>query len=65
MARLCAAEPKPFGELLSVGIVTNMFFYVLIDYCNDYEIDLGVGVRLPLISCGGTAMLPQCSVSVC
>ena len=46
-----------FGRLLSLGIVTNMFFYVFINIAMVTGLIPVVGVPLPLISYGGTAML--------
>ncbi|MGA8380610.1 MAG: rod shape-determining protein RodA [Stellaceae bacterium] len=46
-----------FGRLLSLGIVTNIFFYVFINIAMVMGLIPVVGVPLPLISYGGTAML--------
>lgn len=46
-----------FGRLLSMGIITNFFFYVFINVGMVMGLLPVVGVPLPLISYGGTAML--------
>ncbi|HAU29154.1 MAG TPA: rod shape-determining protein RodA [Rhodospirillaceae bacterium] len=46
-----------FGRLLSLGLGTNLFFYVFINVGMVMGILPVVGVPLPLISYGGTAML--------
>ena len=46
-----------FGRLLGLGIVTNFFLYVFINTAMVMGMLPVVGVPLPLISYGGTAML--------
>jgi len=46
-----------FGRLLGLGIATNFFLYVFINTAMVMGIIPVVGVPLPLISYGGTAML--------
>jgi rod shape determining protein RodA len=46
-----------FGRLLGLGIVTNFFLYVFINIAMVMGLVPIVGVPLPLISYGGTAML--------
>jgi rod shape determining protein RodA len=46
-----------FGRLLGLGIVTNFFLYVFINTAMVMGLLPVVGVPLPLISYGGTAML--------
>jgi rod shape determining protein RodA len=46
-----------FGRLLGLGIVTNFFLYVFINMAMVMGLLPVVGVPLPLISYGGTAML--------
>jgi rod shape determining protein RodA len=46
-----------FGRLLGLGITTNFFLYVFINTAMVMGIIPVVGVPLPLISYGGTAML--------
>jgi rod shape determining protein RodA len=46
-----------FGRLLSLGIGTNIFLYVFINIAMVTGLIPVVGVPLPLISYGGTAML--------
>ena len=46
-----------FGRLLALGITTNFFLYVFINTAMVMGLIPVVGVPLPLISYGGTAML--------
>ncbi len=46
-----------FGRLLGLGIVTNFFLYVFINIAMVTGLIPVVGVPLPLVSYGGTAML--------
>ena len=46
-----------FGRLISVGITTNFFLYIFINVAMVMGVVPVVGVPLPLISYGGTAML--------
>ena len=46
-----------FGRLLGLGVVTNFFLYVFINTSMVTGLIPVVGVPLPLISYGGTAML--------
>ena len=46
-----------FGRLLGLGIVTNFFLYVFINIAMVTGMLPVVGIPLPLISYGGTAML--------
>ncbi len=46
-----------FGRLLALGITINLFFYVFINIAMVMGLIPVVGVPLPLISYGGTAML--------
>jgi rod shape determining protein RodA len=46
-----------FGKLLALGITTNLFLYVFINTAMVMGLIPVVGVPLPLISYGGTAML--------
>jgi len=46
-----------FGRLLSLGVVTNFFLYVFMNVAMVTGLIPVVGVPLPLISYGGTAML--------
>ncbi len=46
-----------FGRLLAIGIGTNLFLYVFINIAMVMGIIPVVGVPLPLISYGGTAMM--------
>ncbi len=46
-----------FGRLLCLGLATNLFFYVFINTAMVMGLIPVVGVPLPLVSYGGTAML--------
>lgn len=46
-----------FGRLLAIGLTCNLFFYVFINIAMVMGLIPVVGVPLPLISYGGTAML--------
>jgi rod shape determining protein RodA len=46
-----------FGRILALGITTNLFLYVFINIAMVMGLIPVVGVPLPLISYGGTAML--------
>jgi rod shape determining protein RodA len=46
-----------FGRLLALGLTCNLFFYVFINIAMVMGLIPGVGVPLPLISYGGTALL--------
>jgi rod shape determining protein RodA len=46
-----------FGRLLAIGIVTNLFLYVFINAAMVMGLIPVVGVPMPLISYGGTAMV--------
>ena len=46
-----------FGRLLAMGLTTNLFLYVFINIAMVMGVVPVVGVPLPLISYGGTAML--------
>jgi rod shape determining protein RodA len=49
--------PSQFGRLLAAGVVVNLFVYVAINVSMVTGLIPVVGVPLPLISYGGTAML--------
>lgn len=46
-----------FGRLLAIGLTSNIFFYVFINIAMVMGLVPVVGVPLPLVSYGGTAML--------
>lgn len=46
-----------FGRLLAIGVVVNLFLYVFINIAMVMGLIPVVGVPLPLVSYGGTAML--------
>lgn len=47
-----------FGKLLAIGLATNYFMYVFINIAMVLGLLPVVGIPLPLISYGGTVMLP-------
>ena len=49
--------PSQYGRLLATGVVLNLFIYVAINVSMVTGLIPVVGVPLPLISYGGTAML--------
>jgi rod shape determining protein RodA len=49
--------PSQFGRLLTAGVVINLFIYVAINVAMVTGLIPVVGVPLPLISYGGTALL--------
>ena len=46
-----------FGRLLAMGITLNFFFYILINGAMVMGLIPVVGIPMPLLSYGGTAML--------
>ena len=46
-----------FGRILALGVATNLFIYVIINIAMVSGLMPVVGIPLPLISYGGTAML--------
>ena len=46
-----------FGRLLAIGVAVNFFFYIFINVAMVMGLLPVVGVPLPLVSYGGTAML--------
>ena len=55
--RVAAKAPTRFGRLTAAGLVTTIFFYVAINLMMVMGLAPVVGIPLPLISFGGTAML--------
>lgn len=55
--RIANNSYNQFGRLLSLGIVTTIFFYVSINIAMVMGVFPVVGVPLPLLSYGGTSML--------
>jgi rod shape determining protein RodA len=55
--RIAISSRSQFGRLLAFGIVLNFFFYILINACMVMGLIPVVGIPMPLISYGGTAML--------
>jgi rod shape determining protein RodA len=55
--RIAMASRSQFGRLLAMGITLNFFFYIMINAAMVMGMIPVVGIPLPLISYGGTAML--------
>jgi rod shape determining protein RodA len=55
--RVSARAPTRFGRLAAAGLITTIFFYVAINLMMVMGLAPVVGIPLPLISHGGTAML--------
>ena len=55
--RIAMASRSQFGRLLAMGITLNFFFYIMINAAMVMGLIPVVGIPMPLISYGGTAML--------
>ncbi len=55
--RVAARAPTRFGRLTAAGLITTIFFYVAINLMMVMGLAPVVGIPLPLVSFGGTAML--------
>ncbi|HEY5337196.1 MAG TPA: rod shape-determining protein RodA [Rhizomicrobium sp.] len=55
--RIAMASRSQFGRLLAFGITLNFFFYIMINASMVMGLIPVVGIPMPLISYGGTAML--------
>jgi rod shape determining protein RodA len=55
--RVSARAPTRFGKLAAAGLITTIFFYVAINLMMVMGMAPVVGIPLPLVSFGGTAML--------
>jgi rod shape determining protein RodA len=60
--RVSARAPSRFAKLTAAGLITTIFFYVAINLMMVMGLAPVVGIPLPLISFGGTAML---TVMIC
>jgi len=60
--RVSARAPTRFGRLTAAGLVTTVFFYFAINLMMVMGLAPVVGIPLPLVSFGGTAML---TVMIC
>ena len=60
--RVAARAPTRFGRLTATGLITTIFFYAAINLLMVMGLAPVVGIPLPLVSFGGTAML---TVMVC
>jgi rod shape determining protein RodA len=55
--RVATRAPTRFGRLTAAGLITTIFFYVAINLMMVMGLAPVVGIPLPLVSFGGTAML--------
>ncbi len=55
--RVSARAPSRFGRLAAAGLISTIFFYVAINLMMVMGLAPVVGIPLPLVSHGGTAML--------
>ncbi|MGN6516156.1 MAG: rod shape-determining protein RodA [Rhizomicrobium sp.] len=55
--RIAMASRSQFGRLLAIGVTLNFFFYIMINASMVMGLIPVVGIPMPLISYGGTAML--------
>jgi len=55
--RVSARAPTRFGKLAAAGLITTIFFYFAINLMMVMGLAPVVGIPLPLVSFGGTAML--------
>jgi rod shape determining protein RodA len=60
--RVSARAPTRFGRLTAAGLVTTIFFYFAINLMMVMGLAPVVGIPLPLVSFGGTAMM---TVMIC
>lgn len=55
--RIAMSSRSQFGRLVAIGITLNFFFYIMINAAMVMGMIPVVGIPMPLISYGGTAML--------
>ena len=55
--RIATQSRSQFGRLVAMGITLNFFFYIMINGAMVMGLIPVVGIPMPLISYGGTAML--------
>jgi len=55
--RIAMASRSQFGRLVAIGVTLNLFFYIMINAAMVMGMIPVVGIPMPLISYGGTAML--------
>ena len=55
--RIAMASRSQFGRLLAMGVTLNFFFYIMINASMVMGLIPVVGIPMPLISYGGTAMM--------
>lgn len=58
--RIAVTSRSQFGRLLALGITANLFLYVAVNVAMISGLIPVVGIPLPLVSYGGTAMLTLC-----
>ena len=54
---ICIKSTHVFGKILSIGVAINLFLYVALNMGMVTGLMPVVGIPLPLISYGGTALL--------
>jgi len=55
--RIAMASRSQFGRLVAMGLTLNFFFYIMINAAMVMGLMPVVGIPMPLVSYGGTAML--------
>jgi len=55
--KIAMSSRSQFGRLLAIGVTLNFFFYIMINAAMVMGMIPVVGIPMPLISYGGTAML--------
>jgi rod shape determining protein RodA len=55
--RIAMASRSQFGRLVAMGVTLNFFFYIMINAAMIMGLIPVVGIPMPLVSYGGTAML--------
>ncbi|HEX4078887.1 MAG TPA: rod shape-determining protein RodA [Rhizomicrobium sp.] len=55
--RIATSSRNQFGRLVAIGVTLNFFFYIMINAAMVMGMIPVVGIPMPLISYGGTAML--------
>lgn len=55
--RIAMASRSQFGRLLAMGVTLNFFFYIMINAAMVMGLIPVVGIPMPLVSYGGTAMM--------
>jgi rod shape determining protein RodA len=55
--RIAMSSRSQFGRLVALGLTLNFFFYIMINGAMVMGLIPVVGIPMPLLSYGGTAML--------